>query len=356
MTGRTSNFNQFQSIDLSLASVISQYIDTLDYITSRIAFISGVSPQRLGAINTNELVGNVDRAVTQSALITEYLFDSHDEVKRRFYTALIEAAKIAYRDGLVTQYVLDDMGIEILKLEEFALENSDFNVYMSNSNKDLGLVEQLKQLSQVALQTDKADLSTIIETIVNDTPKDIIRTLQKSEAAKYARIEEEQKANREVQMQQSQIQEKMHSEAMQLEQQKLQLDQYKIDTDNQTKIQVAQINVYARQDELDQDQNGIPDPIELAKQSLSERESYSNAFREDLKLKLDKDKHDKEVSLKEKEMNNKVMLENKKLEAIKIQNKNQIDLANKKAKLDKELAEKKLAIEKIKARSKPKSK
>jgi hypothetical protein len=41
------------------------------------------------------------------------------------------------------------------------------------------------------------------------------------------------------------------------------LQRYQIDQDNQTKIAVAQINAYRGTEELDQDQNGIPDPIEI---------------------------------------------------------------------------------------------
>lgn len=348
-TGKLSNFNQFQSIDLSLANVIQQYIQTLDYIKSQVAFISGVSPQRLGAISSNELVGNVDRAVTQSALITEYLFDSHNEVKRRFYTGLIECGKIAYRNGLTTQYVLDDMSTEMLKLEEFELENSEFNVFVSNSNKDNQVLSELKDLARLAIQSDKADLSTIIDTIINESPRDIVRTLQRSEQEKYKREADSQQ-------QQMVVQKQMHDEQVQLEQQKMQLEQYKIDTDNQTKIQVAEINVYSRQDNLDQDMNGIPDPMEIAAQSLKEREASSKLFMESQKLRHDKEKHDKDLSIKQQEINIKKQIEDKKIQAIREQNANQIQLANKKAALDKEMANKKIQLEKMKIRSKPKTK
>jgi hypothetical protein len=343
-TGKLSNFNQFQSIDLSLANVIQQYIQTLEYLKQQIAFISGVSPQRLGAINTNELVGNVERSVQQSALITEYLFDSHNEVKRRVYAALIEAAKVAYRDGLVTQYVLDDMSIEMLQIPELLFENTEFNVYVSNSSKDQSVVEQLKQLSQIALQSDKADLSTIIDTIINDSPRDIVRTLQRSEQAKYDRDAQAQQA-------QMESQQNIAAQQMQMEERKLAMEQYKIDTDSQTKIQVAEINVYSRQENLDQNANGIPDPLELAKQSLVERESMSNAFRDDLKLKMDKDKSDKEMSLKEQEISNKRKLEEMKIKAIQVQNTSQEKIAKQQNDLKEKELKAKLEIEKMKLRA-----
>lgn len=361
MTGKTSNFNQFQSIDLSLANQINQYIQTLDYIKQQIAFISGVSPQRLGAISNQELVGNVERSVQQSALITEYLFDSHDEVKRRVYTALIECAKIAFKDGLKTQFVLDDMGIELLDIEELELENSEFNVFMSNSSKDLQIVEHLKQLAQIALQSDKADLSTIIDTMINDSPKDMVRTIQRGEQNKYARDKAIQ--DQQAQIQQAQIKAQQDAIAKQMEDKDKDrmLKQYEVDTNNETKIQVAQIGVYARQQELDQNNNGIPDPIELGKLSLDERELASKNFTEAMKLDHAKAIKDKELSIKEKEMNHKKEIENKKIEAIRLQNENQIELANKEDKrADKELEGKlklekiKLAAAKAKARQKPK--
>jgi hypothetical protein len=343
-TGKLSNFNQFQSIDMSLANVIQQYIQTLDYIKGQIAFISGVSPQRLGAITSNELVGNVQRSVEQSSLITEYLFDSHNEVKRRFYTSLIEAGKVAYREGLVTQYVMDDMSIEMLQLDEFALENSELNVFVSNSSVDNMVKNELKELARLAIQSDKADLSTIIDTIINDSPRDIVRTLQRSEEAKYQR-------DSQAQQQQLQAQQAQHQEVIDMEMKKLEMEQYKVDTDNQTKIQVAEINVYSRQENLDQDGDGIPDPVELAAQSLAERESASNAFREDIKLKLDKDKADKEISIKEQELQNKKHLETLKIKAIQTQNKSQEKIANDANKLKREEMKNKLEVEKMKLRA-----
>lgn len=350
-TGQLSKFNQFQAIDLSLAQSIQQYINTLDYIKQQVYFVSGVTPQRLGAVGTNELVGNVERAVTQSSLITEYLFEAHQEVKRRAYTAIIEVAKIAYRDGLTAQYVLDDLGLQILRLEENEFENSEFSVFVSFANKDNELKSKLDQLVQVALQQEKVNLSTIVETMLHDSPRDIVNTLRRAEDDYNKRMDDQAKAEQDANQRQLDIQEQMHQEQLADNQANRDLQQYIADTNNETKIQVAEINVYSRQDNLDQDADGIPDPIELAKLSLAERDASSKAFLEQSKINHDKDKHSKELSLKEKEIKTKEAIENKKIEAIKIQNKNQIQLADKKAKLDKEMMDKKMKIEQMKAKA-----
>ncbi len=349
-------FNQFTAIDLSLSQSIQQYINMLDYIKQQVYFVSGVTPQRLGAINNSELVGNVERSVNQSALITEYLYEAHSEVKRRAYTAMIEVAKIAYKKGLVSQYVLDDMGLEILQLEENEFENSEFNVFVTNNSKDLELKGKLDQLVQVALQSEKLDLSAIVETLINDSPRDIIRLLQRKEEEFYKRQSENAKSQQEHQMQIEQLQQQMHAEQVDLDREKMELDRYIAEANNETKIQVAEINVYARQKNLDQNANGIPDPVELAANALKQQELSSKSYLEQSKLIHDGAKHKSQLELKDKEMKLKNELENKKIKAIEVQNKNQIELANKKAKLDKEMMDKKIEIEKMKLQAKNKPK
>lgn len=348
-TGQLANkFNQFQAIDLSLSQSIQQYINMLDYIKQQVAFVSGVTPQRLGAINNSELVGNVERSVNQSSLITEYLYEAHAEVKRRAYTAMIEVAKIAYKKGLVAQYVLDDMGIEMLNLEENEFENSEFNVYVTNNTKDLELKGKLDQLVQVALQSEKVDLSAIVETLMNDSPRDIVRLLQRKEEEFYKRQSDAQQAQQEHEAQMAQLQQEAVQAQMDLERDKLDQDRYIAEANNETKIQVAEIQVYSRQMELDQNNNGIPDPSEIAANALKQQELSSKSFLEQSKLMNDKAKHESLLAQKDKELKSKQMLEEKKLKAIEIQNKNQIELANKKAKLDKEMMEKKMQLEKMK--------
>jgi len=349
--GQISKFNQFQAIDLSLAQSIQQYINTLEYIKQQVYFVSGVTPQRLGAVNQNELVGNVERAVIQSSLITEYLFEAHQEVKRRAYTAIIEVAKIAYRDGLTAQYVLDDLGLQMLQLEENEFENSEFSVFVSFANKDNELKNKLDQLVQVALQQEKINLSTIVETMLHDSPRDIVNTLRRAEEDFAKREDAQFQAQQENEQRSLDMQEQMHQEQLVDAQANRDLQQYIADSNNETKIQVAEINVYSRQENLDQDADGIPDPIELAKLSLEERNAGAKAFMENLKLSHDKEKHNKEMARKDKEIELKREIENKKLKAIEIQNKNQIQLADKKAKLDKEMMDKKMKIEEMKAKA-----
>jgi hypothetical protein len=219
---------------------------------------------------------------------------------------------------------------------------------MTNATKDLAMVETVKQLAVEAMKYDKANFSTIIDTIINDNPRDIMRAVQRAEEDKFARDKAVQ--DQQAQIEQSKIaaQKQMHDEALADKQADRDLKQYEVDTTNETKIQVAEINVYSRQENLDQDGDGIPDPVELAKLSLDERDLASKAYLEQSKLKHDKDKHDKELSLKDKELRMKKEIEDAKIEAIRVQNASQEKMQTKDHELAKKEMDAKLKIEAMK--------
>lgn len=353
--GKLSNFNQFNQVDMSLANSVQQYINYLQLIEQQIYTVSGVNPQRLGAIKTDEAVSNVQQATSQSALITQYLFDAHQEVKRRLYTSLIEVAKIAWKDGKVTQFVNDDLGLEILNLEEFEFENSEFCVFVSNLNKDKEIKMKLDQLSQIAMEQQKADLSTIIDTILNDSPKDIIAILRKAEQDFNQRKADQSKAQQEheAKMQQDQLAHEQTVWAHEAEekQKDRDLEQYKVDSTNQTKIQVQEIANYFQATEVDADNNGIPDPLEIGAQALEAQALSSKQFVEQQKLAHDKTKHDKELTHKDKELRAKQDVEKAKIEAIRVQNISQEKMQTKQIALEKDKMKSAEKNEQLKAKT-----
>lgn len=369
-TGKTPQFNQFQAVDLSLANSVQMYINYLQYIEQQIYSVSGVNPQRMGAIKADEAVTNVQQATAQSAKITGYLFDAHNEVKRRVYTSLIEVAKLAWRNGKVMQYVNDDLGLEILNLDEFEFENSEFSVFVSNLRKDEQIKAKLDQLAQIAMEQQKADLSTIIDTIVNDSPKDIIHTLQAKEQEFYKRQEDNAKAEQEHQKELAAAQQE-HEKAVEefTASQKdadRELERYKIDEDNRVKIEIAEMSAFAF------DKAPVEDISAAGDLALKQQELHSKMFTEQQKLQHEKEKHSKETALREKELEikakelaSKQALEDKKMKAEKsrdITTKAIADSANRlkekeiKSKEKIEAEKNKTAIKVAKSKPKPKSK
>lgn len=99
---------------------------------------------------------------------------------------------------------------------------------------------------------------------------------------------EQQQAMQEQENQQQQqlveMQNQVKEEELMLKEAELDLTKYKIDQDNATKITVAQLNAYRGSENMDQDMNGIPDPIEIGNQEIARQKAVSDAMSKQMDL------------------------------------------------------------------------
>ena len=290
-------FNQFQSIDLSMGNYINTHVQLLDQIKTELGELSGVSRQRQGQVQTNELVGNTERAVVQSSHITEFWFYSHNECKKKVLTALIDVAKMSYKDGKKIQYVSDDMARTFLNIEPEDFTNSSYGVFVSNSSKDDRALESLKQLAQAALQAGVVTFTDVASILQSESITKVKKMLENSQA------EMEQKQQ---QAQQSEQQAQQQVQQMEVEKEMVKEDREdgRAQLDSDTKIKVATINAEARMIDADDNNDGYVDRRES--ESASER----------LKDRIDQTKIASELGLKKEELKEKKR-SNKANEAIK---------------------------------------
>lgn len=306
--GKPAQFNQITALDLTMSNVIAEYIQLMDKIEELAGTISGITQQREGAVSTSEMVGNVERSVVQSSHITEPLFWVHNQCKRRVLNMLLNTAKGAWEETgkQKLQYIFDNGERAFLDITpKFYYE--DMDVFVSDTSKDLENIQKLQQLIQPAMQNG-ASLLEAAEILTNDN-FNIIKQKLKDMQTRQEQIQQQQQ---EVEAQQQQQLQQMQNEAKQqelmLQEAQMDLQRYQIDQDNQTKIAVAQINAYRGTEELDQDQNGIPDPVEIGKQAIEQQkinqEAYNKRYEakqkreiEDQKIQLEKDKMKHETEL-----------------------------------------------------------
>ena len=306
--GKPAQFNQITALDLTMSNVIAEYIQLMDKIEELAGTISGITAQREGAVSSSEMVGNVERSVVQSSHITEPLFWVHNQCKRRVLNMLLNTAKGAWEETgkKKLQYIFDNGERAFLDITpKFYYE--DMDVFVSDTSKDLENIQKLQQLIQPAMQNG-ASLLEAAEVLTNDNFNIIKQKLKDMQT----RQEQMQQQQQEVEAQQQQQLQQMQNEAKQqelmLQEAQMDLQRYQIDQDNQTKIAVAQINAYRGTEELDQDQNGIPDPIEIGKQAIEQQkinqEAYNKRYEakqkreiEDQKIQLEKDKMKHETEL-----------------------------------------------------------
>lgn len=306
--GKPAQFNQITALDLTMSNVIAEYIQLMDKIEELAGTISGITAQREGAVSSSEMVGNVERSVVQSSHITEPLFWVHNQCKRRVLNMLLNTAKGAWEETgkKKLQYIFDNGERAFLDITpKFYYE--DMDVFVSDTSKDLENIQKLQQLIQPAMQNG-ASLLEAAEILTNDNFNIIKQKLKDMQTRQEQMQQQQQEAEAQQQQQLQQMQNESKQQELMLQEAQMDLQRYQIDQDNQTKIAVAQINAYRGTEDMDQNNNGIPDVAELGKQALEQQkinqEAYNKRYEakqkreiEDQKIQLEKDKMKHETEL-----------------------------------------------------------
>lgn len=339
--GKPSQFNQLSSWDLTMSNVIAEYIQLMQKIEDMVAKLTGITPQRQGQIAASELVGNTNTAVSMSYHITEPWFWNHNQVKRRVLTMLLNTSKAAWKDSKkYLNYILDDATRAFVQLSDnFFYE--DMDIFVDDSTKNQQYIDQLKQLLQPAMQNG-ASLLDIAEIITLDNMSMIKNRLEEIEQKRMEQMQQQQQAEQQAQQQMAEQQNQLKEEELMLKEAELDLEKYKVDQDrykaeqdNATKITVAQINSYRGAENMDQDMNGIPDPIEIGKQALEQQKINSDIATKQL-----------ELNNKRRETEQKREAENKKIQLEKDRMKHETELQrmSDKAAMDREKLKAKTAL------------
>lgn len=322
MAGGMNMSVQNKSLDLDTSSYIIQHINLLQHIDERIQNTAGISRQRLGSISTSELVGNTERAVTQSSHITEPYFFLHEDFKRRVCEAVIEVSKecIGDKDTNI-QYVTDDMTDVLFTVDAEDFVNADYGVFVSNSSKDQLALQEMKGLLQAALQADKIMLSDAINVLNTTSISDMKGKLLKSEQEMLQRQQQQQQQQQEMQQQQIAAQQQMAEQQRQFEAEKLDREDYNKEQDRQAQIQVAEIKSMSFLKDQDVNKNQIPDVVEQAQEALHQRQIQEQKLRlEEKKIEQAGVQEKNKLKMKEKELETK-----ERIEKMKIKNKPKSD-------------------------------
>lgn len=326
--GKPAQFNQITALDLTMANTINQYIMLMDKIESMLSEISGVSKQREGSISSNELVGNVERSVVQSAHITEPWFWTHNQVKRQAISMLLNTSKWAWKDNKTNlQYILDDATRAFITLSD-SFFYEDYDVFVEDTTKNQQQIDALKNLMQPAMQNG-ASLLDITEIITMDNVTMIKNKLEEIEQKRMEQQQAMEQAQAEREQQMLQMQNEVKEEELMLKEAEMDLKKYEIDSNNATKITVAQLNTYRGAENMDQNGNRIPDTMEIAAQALAERKQASDETSKQFEF----NNKVREQQLKREIEEKKVALEKQKLESQKELQKMKDDAAMEREKL-----------------------
>jgi hypothetical protein len=245
-------------------------------------------------------VGGIERAVLQSSYITDWLFQKHDDTKKRVIECFIEYAKAALRGRSVKfQYILSDYSRKIMEIDGDEFCESDYGLVVDNSQDIQKLSSQIETIAQAAAQNNAMSFSSLLKMYSSASMNEKIRIIEDSEKKLQAQQQEAQQQQQQLEQQKIQAEQQAKMAEMQ---QKDAMNQ----RDNDTKIRVAEINSQAEYLRLgiyaeENDEQLVHDKLEV------EREKLRNEM-----LMLDK-----ELRQKDKELDVKKDLELKKIEAQK---------------------------------------
>lgn len=293
-------------VDAGLGNDIQQYISLLEYCNTKIGEIVGISKQREGQISNRETVGGVERATLQSSHITEWLFFTHESVKKRVLECLLETAKIAMRGRPAKkfEYLLSDGSVQMVTIDGDELAECDHGLVVDNSNGTQDLAQKLDVLAQAALQTQVLDFSTIMKLYTTSSIAEKQRMVEANEKRKLEEVQRQQQEQMQLQQQQLQQQQMLGEQKLQ---QEMQMHQ----EDNETKVLIAQINGVAeaerlammnREEGVTADQQYALEQQKLAQDAL-EFEKTLEKDRE--KMEFERRKHEDDVRLKTKALQQK---------------------------------------------------
>jgi hypothetical protein len=267
-----------QQIQVGDPNEIGMYTNLMVDIENTLGKLAGVTGAREGQISNRESQGNVEREVSQTSHITEKWFAIDANFRKRVLTKFLECCKYAYKKNPKKgQFLLDDMGQHMVtKFDEFVA--SEYDIHVSNSTNDTQLYEDLRALSQAAIQNGQATIADLVAISQSESVQEVSKRLQDSarkikeenqqmEEKKLASQEGQTKAMLEDKNMQRQIDLKVHDDEIAVKREKIQAD-----------LQIAgmrEVNSNMRHaadgERIDTDKNGIDDYLDIRRTDVDEK-------------------------------------------------------------------------------------
>jgi hypothetical protein len=161
-----NSFNQWNSFDNTVSNSVQYYDNVLMQIKETMGEIVGVPRQRQGEIIKGDLVGNTEIALQQAHLITEILYEEHDEVEAKALNELL-MLYIKYQpiDNTFLEFNDRTEGRDIFYLEQGMFRDIDLELVVENSNKEQQNLEMFKQILQAEYSRGSINANDLAELI-----------------------------------------------------------------------------------------------------------------------------------------------------------------------------------------------
>lgn len=272
-------------------------IELANYCEQQIMKVIGISPQRMGSINSQETATGVNQAINNSYSQTELYFFNHTNLMRELKSMILDAEKYIESKKPVSRvnYLNSDVENVLFELDTEDLLLRRFNIFLTNSTDSQRVLEQLRQL---AIQNNTSgasmlDLATIIES-------SNVREIKDTLAASLQNFQKQEEAKR--QHEQQMLQQQLEAQAAEKEKER----QFIADQNERNRLKdmyVADVKATGMSRENDIDQSGINDALEVSRFNLEQEKSYSDILNKEQDRNMKQKEYQSKVAIEKEKVN-----------------------------------------------------
>lgn len=227
--------NGLKVLDAQLSQGLNQIYQILQGVKQEWEASIGAFPQRMGQMNASDGKAVTENAVFRSSIMTEEYFAQFEEFQESDLQYCMELSKFAFSEGKKSVYLNSDLKQAVLAVTGEEVVYPDWGVGVSSSGKDLDELQAAKQLAQAFAQNAEGKFTPAINAIKANSISHLIEEMEKMEESIEARMQQQQEAEREANIQISENQRAIREQEMALE-------KYKIDRDNETKLEIKRMD------------------------------------------------------------------------------------------------------------------
>lgn len=205
--GTPVQFNQFQSIDLTLSQSVGQYLELSRWIDSEMDAMTGINEARQGVMQgASQAVGVTRSALLQSSLTTAPFFKLFDEFSSKVWNTQAKLAKISWAEKERFAPIIGDVGVDFLK-NDVDLDLNDYGVFIQVTPKLVDDLQSFQSIIMAGLQSGQVSLEDTLSLLLET---DVVSGIRRFEKIMYEKRQEEKE--QEMLMQQQQLQGQMQAQ------------------------------------------------------------------------------------------------------------------------------------------------
>ncbi len=284
-----SGWNQTTVVDWTLSAQMQARYELAVALKNECWELIGINRERTGGVAASQTATGTNTAISQSYAQTEPYFVQQEYLENMELQCILDIAQyLESQNPESTLSFIDNEGGNVFcKIQTASgLKNRDIKLFMTNRSEDQQFRNDLKQLTQAALQNGTSLYEVGLMQKEQSTRK-IMDMLKKQKE----RMEQIQQQAQEMQQQELQLkQQQQQSEeqrAIQEHQDNIQLKTYDIDTKSNTAITVAQIQERVKIATANQSSEE-PDYLDLMAQHQKNQDSVYKRDIEQMRMAMDK--------------------------------------------------------------------